>query len=144
MKDKTLETINKKQRRTKMKNKGFTLIELILVIAILGILSAVALPRLANLSEIADDRAADQMRVETIGALNNYGNEQLARTGYRAYYDNSLAGLDDSLFEDDGGTLSYTPADSTFKYFNGKRIHTWTYTSDGETYDISNITRTTP
>ena len=44
----------------KLNKKGFTIVELVIVIAVIGILSAVLIPTFSNLTEKANESAAEQ------------------------------------------------------------------------------------
>ena len=65
-------------------NKGFTLIELIMVTIILGILAAVAIPRYMTSVTEAEKAAEDAVISAITAGLEQYATEQLMATGNRS------------------------------------------------------------
>ena len=69
----------------KRNSKGFTLIELIMVIVILGILSTVLVPRYFNFAEDAHKASVDSFIGNFKSSLFMYASNQILENGIRAY-----------------------------------------------------------
>ena len=64
-------------------NKGFTLIELIMVMIILGIMAAVAIPRYLETIQKSEIAAEDAVVTKIMVALENYAQNKMVTQGRR-------------------------------------------------------------
>ena len=77
----------------KKNRNGFTLIELIMVMIILGVLAAVAIPRYLDTIENAELASEDAVISNIRGALENYAIHKLLDSGRRIWPDNPFTAL---------------------------------------------------
>ena len=130
----------KKEFKMKNTNKGFTLIELVMVTIILGILAAVAIPRYLSTVTKAEEAAEDATISAIRAGLESYATEQMMTDGRRSWPDDPFGVLEtkpttwtnDNSIADADGEWTWVPvADAT----NGKiyhqradnSVHEWAY-----------------
>ena len=103
-----------------MKNNknGFTLIELIMVMIILGVLAAVAIPRYLDTIENAEQASEDAVISNIRGALENHAIHKLLDSGRRIWPDNPFDALSEQpqTYTQDG---TWADADQEWTFVDG-------------------------
>ena len=110
-------------------NKGFTLIELIMVTIILGILAAVAIPRYTTSVSAAEAAAEDAVISSIRAGLENYAMEQLMSSGRRTWPTNPF------------NALATKPASYSTDDSNANVDGEWTFHSGHITHQRNDNTR---
>ena len=103
-------------------NNGFTLIELIIVMVILGIMAAVAVPRYLDSISNAEKAAEDAVISSIKAGLTQYANNSLVESGRATWPDNPF----DALSEKPAGystDVTDADVDGEWTFSNGRITH---------------------
>ena len=81
-------------------NSGFTLIELVIIMVILGVLAAGAVPRLGNTIDSSEQSAEEAVIGNLRSALEVYAMDQVVNNSNKSYPSNPFDALDDKSKSD--------------------------------------------
>lgn len=127
--------------KTKSNSRGFTLVELISVMVILGVLSAYAVPKMFDFVGTARVKSRAQFKVEVESGLRMYGLHKLTQDGSRKYPPSHNLRMS-RVMDEVSVEFSYLPAATAadtgaFKYTNSSEIYYLAYITNADSTSYS-------
>ena len=138
--DITLQTESLTMYASRKLREGFTLVELIIVMVILGILAAVAVPKMGNVISKSGDAAAAAVIAQLESAAEIYALDQVLLTGSKTYPPNPFNELEKQPDGYKTGTFTAVEGDWWFNsnvVYNYRDNTQYSYTYNSSTGEIN-------
>ena len=110
-------------------NEGFTLVELVIIMVILGVLAAVAVPRLGSSIDSSELAAEEAVVGSMRSALEVWAMEQVVANSTKSYPSNPFDALDDKSKNELLSTNRSYSGGNIYHYRNDGNTESWYYNS---------------